>query len=79
MLLDLAEQELANEQNSKEDDVSPSQHAPPSAYPKTDLKDIARYISLYRTVAKKLFGEALDSAKKGKHYSFFYSWIYLSQ
>ena len=61
---DLAEQELFSEQKSKKNAIPRPQPAVPAAYPKIDLKDIARYVSLYRNVAKKLFGEALDSAKK---------------
>ncbi len=62
---DLAEQELFSEQKVKKDSIPQPQSGAPSAYPKIDLKDIARYVSLYRNVATKLFGEALDSAKKG--------------
>jgi hypothetical protein len=64
---DLAEQELFNEQRTKKNSIPRPQPAIPAAYPKIDLKDIARYVSLYRNVAKKLFGEALDSAKKGNY------------
>jgi hypothetical protein len=69
LVSDLAEQELFSEQKSKKDSIPRPQSAAPSSYPRIDLKDIARYVSLYRNVAKKLFGEALDSAKKGKDIS----------
>ena len=70
MLSDLAEQELFSEQNEKKNTIPRPQPDVPAAYPKIDLKDIARYVSLYRNVAKKLFGEALDSAKKGNNVFF---------
>ena len=56
---------MFSEQKSKKDEIPQPHSDLPAAYPKIDLKDIARYVSLYRNVAKKLFGEALDSAKKG--------------
>lgn len=61
---DLAEQELFTQDVKKDTIPNPSAPAAPAPYPKINLKDIARYVSLYRSVAKKLFGEALDSAKK---------------